>query len=64
MTLCPGTSLTVFLERRRAGDGAGALVEPTEQGFVVEHIPESVLHLLESDRLAVESLGSELLSVV
>jgi len=56
VTLCPGTSLTVFLERRCAGDGAGALVKSTEQRFVVEHIPESVVHLLETDHLAVECL--------
>ena len=64
MTLCPGTSSTVFLERWRAGDGAGALVKATEQGFVVVHVPDSVLHLLESDHLAIQGLGQELLAAV
>ena len=64
MTLCPGTWLTVVLERQCAGDGAGVLVESPEQRFVVDRVPESVLHLLETDHLAVECLREELLSVV
>jgi len=64
VTLCPGTSFTVFLERWRAGDGAGPLVEATEHGVIVEYVPDAFSHLRQADHLAIERLGQELLSVV
>lgn len=64
MTLCPGTWFTVFLERRRAGDGACALVESPEQGLVAEHIPGTILNLVEADHFLVQRRTEKWLAVV
>jgi hypothetical protein len=47
--------LTLF-EARGPGDFAAFLVDPPEQRFVVDDVPDSVVHLLEPDRFAVQGL--------
>ena len=59
-----GDTLIVVLERRCSGDGAGVLIEATEQRFVIDHVPDAVVRLLETDQLAVEGLRQELLPVI
>ena len=60
----PGTWLTLSAERRGPGDGFVSFVETSEQGVVVEDVPDAVLHFLEPDAVAAEGLGEELLAGV
>ena len=51
------TWLTLFPERRSAGNGGGLFVEATEERVVVYDVLQTILDLIEADVLVIERLA-------
>ena len=54
----PGTSLHIFA----SGDLTCLQIDPSKDGVVVDDVPHSIAHLLESDVLTPERIAQEVLT--
>src|SRR5689334_13807908 len=55
----PGRSFTPEMAGSACRDGAAPLVETTEQGAVVHHVPDPIGDFLEADREPVQGVADE-----